>query len=170
MDFHAKIYLCYFDDNFFVSYIKKKETNLRMETTILEMFGDIESRQSYLPHFWYMLKYFVKVLHVVYKLLYNVLIVYGNSSMRTKLRCHNLIDGPWSIQNNMQLFRELVRFTQIQTQLVSSLVRFNLNPKFQDAISRLFFRLTKFLNMIIWYNNSTSSDMCNGLPVKMNFL
>ena len=61
-------------------------------------------------------------------------------------------------------------FTQIQTQLVASQVRFNLNPVFQDTVSRPFFRLTKVLDTIIWYNNKTSSHMHNGLPVEMNFL
>ena len=79
-------------------------------------------------------------------------------------------DRPRTIHVNMHLFRELVTFTQIQTQLVASQVRFNLNPVFQDTVSRLFIRLTKFLNTIIWYNNKTSSHMHNGLPVKMDFL
>ena len=170
MDFHTKIYPCYFDDKYLISCIEKKETNLRMETTILEMLKDIESRQYYLPCYWYMLKYFVRSLHVVYRLLYKLLLIYANSSMRTKLKCHNLIDRPRTIHVNMHLFRKLVTFTQIQTQLVASQVRFNLNPVFQDTVSRLFFRLTKILNTIIWYDNKTSSHMCNRLPVKMEFL
>ena len=85
MDFHTKIYPCYFDGKYLISCIEKKETNLRMETTILEMLKDIGSRQYYLPHYWYMLKYFVRALHGVYRLLYKLLLIYGNSSMRTKL-------------------------------------------------------------------------------------
>ena len=89
--------------------------------------------------YWYMLKYFVRSLHVVYRLLYKLLLIYGNSSVRTKLKCHNLIGRPRTIHVNMCLFRELVTFTQIQTQLVASQVRFNLNPVFQDTVSRPFF-------------------------------
>ena len=170
MDVHAKVHPCYYDSKHHVSCVNKKNTNLQMEMTILEMLKDIELRQSYLPHHWYMLKYFVRALHAVYQLLYKILVVYGNSSMKTKLRCHNLIDGPRSINDNICLFKELVMFTQIQTQLIGAQVCFVLKLKFQDTISKLFFRLTKFLHTIIWYDNSTSDVMHDGLPVKMRFL
>ena len=136
--------------------------NLQMETTILEMLKAIQLRQSYLPHHWYMLKYFIRALHAVYWLLYKILVVYGNSSMKTKLRCHNLIDGPRSINDNICLFKELVTFTQIQTQVTGAQVCFVLKPKFQDIISKLFFRLTKFLHTIIRYDNSTLDVMHDG--------
>ena len=97
MDFSAKCYPCYFDAATLVSLKDKQVTNLRMETTILEMLNDIQSRQSYLHKYWYNLKYFVQALHGVYQLLYKILVVYGNSSMRTKLKCHDLIKGPRTI-------------------------------------------------------------------------
>ena len=141
-----------------------------METTILEMLNDIQSRQSYLHKYWYNLKYFVQALHRVYQLLYKILVVYGNSSMRTKLKCHNLINGPRTIWQNLLLFKELVSFTQIQTQLIGSLVWFHLKVNFQDTISELFFWLTTFLHKVIWFDNSTNNIMHNGLPVKFNFM
>ena len=148
----------------------KRAVNLRMETTILEMLNDIQSRQCYLHKYWYNLKYFVRALHGVYRLLYKILIVHGNSSMRTKLKCHNLIHGPRTIRQNLRLFKELVSFTQIQTQLIASLVCFHLKVNFQDTISRLFFRLTTFLYKVIWFDNSSDNIMHNGLPVKFNFI
>ena len=170
MDFNAKCYPCYFDTSTLVSLNEKKTTNLKMETTILEMLSDIQSRQCYLHKYWYNLKYFVRALHGVYQLLYKILFVYGNSSMRTKLKCHNLINGPRTIQQNLHLFKELVSFTQIQMQIIGSLVCFHLKVNFQDKISKLFFWLTTFLHKVIWYDNSTDKEMHNGLPVKLNFL
>ena len=90
--------------------------------------------------------------------------------MRTKLKCHNLINGPRTIQQILQLLKELVSFTQIQMQLIGSLVHFHLKVNFQDIISKLFFQLTTFLHKVIWYDNSIEKEMCNGLPVKLNFL
>ena len=88
--------------------------------------------------------------------------------MASKLKCHNIVHGPQPIQKNF--FRELVVFTQIKTAMISTIVWSKLNPNFQDMISRLYFRLTKFLNKIIWYDNCTTNVMSNGLPVKLDFL
>ena len=56
MDFHTKIYLCYFDNKYLISCIEKKETNLRMETTILGMLKDIESVMVWQMYFKIILK------------------------------------------------------------------------------------------------------------------
>ena len=89
--------------------------------------------------------------------------------MASKLKCHNIVHGPQPIQN-LKLFKELVVFTQIQTAMIGTIVWSKLNLNFQDTISRLFFRLTKFLNKVIWYDNSTTNIMSNGLPVKLDFM
>ena len=97
MDYDAPIYPCYFNPKYLVSYKEKKKVNIRMETTLLEMLKDVEMRHSYLHRYWYTLKYFVHCLHAVYRLLFKVLTVFGNSSMVSKLKCHNLEDGPRAI-------------------------------------------------------------------------
>ena len=53
--------------------------------------------------------------------------------MRTKLKCHDLINGPQTIGHNLHLFKELVSFTQIQTHLIGSLVHFHLKVKTQSV-------------------------------------
>ena len=90
--------------------------------------------------------------------------------MASKLRCHNIVHGPQPIQKNLKLFRELMVFTQIQTAMIGTIVCSKLNLNFQDMISRLFFRLTKFLDKLIWYDNSTTNIISNGLPVKLDFM
>ena len=108
------------------------------------MLKDMELRHCYLHKYWYTLRYFVCSVHAVYKLLFKILCVFGNSSMASKLKCYNLQDGPRPIVQNLELFKELVVFTQIQAQMIGLIVRGNLNLDFQDTISRIFFRLTKF--------------------------
>ena len=75
--------------------------------------------------------------------------------MRTKLSCHNLLNGPRPIRQNVKLFKELIVFTQIQTQLVGAIVHSNLTSNVQDTISRIFFHLTTFLSKIILYDDCT---------------
>ena len=118
MDYDAPIYPCYFDPKYLVSCKEKRKVNIRMETTLLEMLKDVEMRCSYLHRYWYTLKYLVCGLHAVYRLLFKVLTVFGSSSMVSKLKCHNLENGPRSIDQNLELFKELVVFTQIQIQII----------------------------------------------------
>ena len=139
MDFNVKVYPCYFDENYMVSCTDKKKVNLRMEAKTLELLTDIQNRRTYLEKYWYNLKYYVHSLHAIYKLLYKMLTVYGNSSMKTRLKCHNLVDGPRTIKQNALLFQELIHFTQNQTQLLGAQICFDFSPKFQDTISRIFF-------------------------------
>ena len=93
--------------------------------------------------------------------------IFGNSSMRTKLSCHNLLNGPRPIRQNVKLFKELIVFTQIQTELVGAIV---LTPNVQDTISRIFFHLTTFLSKIILYDDCMTDTFRNSLPVKLNFI
>ena len=81
------------------------------------MLKDVGMRHSYLHRYWYTLKYFVHCLHAVYRLLFKVLTVFGNSSMVSKLKCHNLEDGPRPIDQNLELFKECVVFSQIKLKL-----------------------------------------------------
>ena len=137
MDYDAPIYPCYFDPKYLVSCKEKRKVNIRMETTLLEMLKDVEMRCSYLHRYWYTLKHFVCGLYAVYRLLFKVLTVFGSSSMASKLKCHNLENGPvWKrpIDQNLELFKELVVFTQIQIQIIGSILRGKLNPDIQDTI------------------------------------
>ena len=170
MDDDAKVYPCYYDPHYLVSCTDKRKVNLRMECTILEMLKDIEIHKKYLHNHWYILKYFVWCLHAVYRLLYKILSIYGSPGVYSKLKCHNLQAGPRPVVQNLFLFEELVVFTQIQTQIIGSIIQTKLSPAFQDTISRLFYCLTIFLNKIIWTDNCTSNTFRNGLPVKYNFI
>ena len=172
MDLNTKVHPCYYDPAHLVSCKEKKEVNLRMELKILQLLKDVEARTQYIHKYWYNLKYFIQSLHGTYRLLYKVLCIFVNSSMRSKLSCHDLINGPRPVKENLKLFKQLIVFTQIQTQLVGSIVHFDLRPHVQDQISKTNFCLTTFtfLAKIIWYDNSTTAIFRHGLPVKLNFL
>ena len=135
MNFNAKVHPCYYDPAHLVS-CKEKEVNLRMELKILELLKDVEARTQYIHKYWYNLKYFIQSLHGMYRLLYKVLCVFGNSSMRSKLSCHDLMNGSRPVKENLKLFKQLIVFTQIQTQLVGSIVCFDLRPHIQDQIGK----------------------------------
>ena len=165
-----KFYPCYYDPKYLISCTDKRKVNLRMECTIMEMLKEIEIWKSYLHKHWYTLKYFVHSLHAVYRLLYKIWSVFGTFGMCSKLKCHNLQDGPRPILQNLELFNELVVFTQIKTQIIGSIVQTKLCHNFQDTTSRLFYCLTLFLNKVIWNNNSTSNIFRKSLKVKMQFL
>ena len=46
MDYDAKVYPCYYDPHYLVSFTDKRKMNLRMECTILEMLKHIEIQQE----------------------------------------------------------------------------------------------------------------------------
>ena len=120
MDYNAKVHLCYYNANYLVSCKDKRKVNLRMECTILEMLQDIELCKSYLHNQWYMLRYFD--VFMLCRLLYKILSVFGSLGMCSKLNCHNLQDGPRPVVQNLSLFTELVVFTQIQIQIIGSII------------------------------------------------
>ena len=175
IDYDAPLYPCFTHFTHFTQILwsvckEKRKVNIRMEMTILEMLKDIEKRHSYLYKYWYTLWYFVHCLHTVYWLLFKVLSVFGNSSMASKLKCHNIQDGPRPIQQNLELFKELVVFTHIKIQMIGSIVWGKINLDFQDTLSQIFFWLTKFLNNIIWFDNRTDNVLHDWWPVQMHFL
>ena len=80
------------------------------------------------------------------------------------------MDGPRPIAQNMDLFKELVVFAQIQTHIIGSIIRTKLCPHVQDTLSKLFYHLTVFVNRIIWSDNCMTNVFRNGLPIKLNFI
>ena len=114
MDYDARVFPCYFDMEYLVSCKDKRRVNLRMETTILEMMKDIENHQKYLHKYWYTLRHFVCSIHAVYRLMYKVLCIFGQKGMVSKLKFHHLLDGPRPIKLNLEIFKEISVFIQIQ--------------------------------------------------------
>ena len=101
-------------------------------------------------------------MHGIYKLLYKVVHVFGNSSMASKLKCHNIQDGPRPIQQNLELFKELVVFTQIQIQIIGSNCKRKIKSRYSGYNQSNILLIDKFLNNMIWFDNRTGNVLCNG--------
>ena len=117
-----------------------------------------------------MLKYFVNSLHGAYRLLYKILLVYGDSNVCTKFEYHHLIYGPRPIKQNLELFSKLVNFISLQLAYINCIEKFKLHVPVQDKIIYLLHRLVKFFDCVIWLDDVTRESTINGLPVKMNFI
>ena len=62
--------------------------------------------------------------------------------MCSRSKYHNLINGPRTIQQNLVIFNELCRFISIQIALIAAQLKFYLNIKFQDTLTKLLFELS----------------------------
>ena len=132
----------------------KKEMNLRITEKLQYLLGEIKQKGNYLEQHWYSAKYMVHALHCTYLLLYKILKKYGNTGMATKSEYHNLVYGSRPLKENLEIFSELCYFVSIQIDLIVAQLRFDLNVCFQDTLTRLLFRLAKFMEKVIWYENS----------------
>ena len=83
---------------------------------------------------------------------------------------HNLIYGPRPIQQNLEMFSELIKFVSLQLAYIQAIVLFRLNIGMQNRITLNLHRLVKFFDRLIWLDYVTESYMRNGLPVKMEFI
>ena len=70
----------------------------------------------------------------------------------------------------MAIFQDLCKFVSIQIDLVAAQVRFYLSMPFQDNLTKSLFRLTQFVERVIWYQNSCTDYFIDGFPVKLNWL
>ena len=81
-----------------------------------------------------------------------------------------MIYGPRPVAENIRLFTSLIDFIIQQLAFIESILRFKLNVKMHDQITRLFHRLVKFFDKILWVEDNMSDVFKNGLPVKYKFL
>ena len=129
----------------------------------------MESKGEYLDKYWYDLKYMVHALQSIY-MLHKILKKYGNEGMCSKDDCHHLIYGLRPINENKKIFHELCRFISIQIDLIAAQLRYYLIVPMQDTLTRLLFRLTKFMETVIAKENALTGFFVQGLPVKLNWL
>ena len=132
--------------------------------------SDIGGKKKYLHLYWYHLKYYIHSLHAAYRLLYRILYIYGDNQICNKHNNHNMIYGPRPVAENIRLFTSLIDFIIQQLAFIESILRFKLNVKMHDQITRLLHRLVKFFDKILWVEDNMSDVFKNGLPVKYKFL
>ena len=170
MEFRKKIHPSVLYKNVHESAKDKQQLNVQLVHELDSTLQDISTRKHYLHEYWYNLKYYVKSLHAAYRLLYKTLHVYGDSNLCKKFMYHDLIDGPRPIQQNLELFSELIKFVSLQLAYIQSIVLFKLNICMQNQITLNLHRLVKFFYTVIWLRDVTEKYMRNGLPIRMEFI
>ena len=146
MEFKVRIHKSVLQLNKLESAKDKHLLNERLIQELQDTLKLITQRNTYLHEYWYILRYFVKSLHGAYRLLYKILLVYGDSNVCRKFILHDLIDGPRPIKQNLELFLQLVKFVSLQLAYIHCIVKFKLNVPMQDKITFLLHRLIKFLD------------------------
>ena len=160
----------YFEPKVMVTVKYKQTMNLRIIKKLHYLLGEMKAKETYLENYWYNLKYMVKALHAIYHLLYKILMKYVSEEMCSKSEYHHLICGPRPIKQNMEIFQELCKFISVQVDLIACQLRYYLSVHLQDNFMRLLFRLSQFMEKVIWYENSLPGLMVNGLPIKLNWI
>ena len=90
-------------------------------------------------------------------------------NLQKKCHYHDLAYGPRPIAENVFLFSYLMDFIDLQFSYIEAILRFRLNVKMHDTVTRLLHRLIKFFDKIIWVDDNTSAFFCNSVPVKFNY-
>ena len=166
MEFRRKIYSSVLNCRILESAIDKKELNITLISELRSITSHIKRRTSYLHLFWYNLKYFLHTLHGSYRLLYKILHTFGDSNICKKCHYHDLVYGPRPITENVAIFTSLVDFISLQLCYIEAILRFRLNVKMHDTVTRPLHQLIKFFDKIIWDDDNTSTIFHNGVPVK----
>ena len=122
--------------------------NNRMEEEINYLLGIVEHKTKHLKDYWYTLKLFTHGMHAMYKLLHKFLVIYGNGATSAKWKYHNLIYGPRSIKENLDILTKLCKFTSFQVAWIGCVVRFSGALPTLNNAAMIFKRLIRFFGYV----------------------
>ena len=125
--------------------------------------------KGYLKDYWYDLKYLTHSLHAVYRLLYKIILTFGENGMANRCKYHHLVYGPRTIDCNLQIYKCLVKFLDVQFGIMGAMIRQSSCPKVQDAISLKLHTVIKFFDAILYHEERNTNIFCNGIPHKLHF-
>ena len=83
---------------------------------------------------------------------------------------HNLVYGPRSIQENLDILTELCKFTSLQVAWIGCVVRFTGALTTLNNAAMIFKWVIWFLDMLVWHDDVTSQYTRNGFPIKYDFI
>ena len=63
--------------------------------------------------------------------------------MASKCKYHNLVYGPQTIESNLQIYKTLVKFLDVQLGIMGAMVRQSSCPRIQDTMSLKLYRVIK---------------------------
>ena len=90
--------------------------------------------------------------------------------MASKCKYHNLVYGPQTIDSNLQIYKSLVKFLDVQLGSMGAMVRQSSCPKIQDTISLKLQRVIKFMDAILYHKERNINIFCNGILYKLHFI
>ena len=112
---------------YIISIRHKCTLNLRLQEEICAYLKCF-SAKGYLKDYWYDFKYLTHSLHVVYRLLYKIILTFGENGMANRCKYHHLVYDPRTIAHNLQIYKCLVKFLDVQLGIMG--------PKFLSQSSR----------------------------------
>ena len=98
--------------------------NTRIKEEINYLLRIVEHKAKHLKDHWHTLKLFTHGMHAMYRLLHKFLVIYINGATSAKCKYHNLIYGPRSIKENLDILTELCKFTSFQVAWIGCVVTF----------------------------------------------
>ena len=131
---------------------------------------DILKTISYLLNYWYDLKLYTHSLHGIYRLYYKILVTFGNKGMAVKCKFYNLIHCPRHVSQNVTIFKYLVRFVDIQNELIGAVLRFSSNMEKFNKTALLIYRVNCFIDKMMYFEVKNPGIFTAGLPVMYDFI
>ena len=152
--------------NYLVTMREKGKLNICLQEEICIYLNQLSKTRIYLGNYWYNLKY----LTGVYRLFYKVILVLGTHGMASRCKYHYLVDGPHTIDTNLEIYAHLLKIIDIQIGIMGSLVRLSSVPKVQDTISLKLHRVIKIFDAILYNEEKNLNHFSNGFPIKFEFM
>ena len=165
---HKKIYWCFFEEGVLVSLHEKAGANLRIFKKMRIYLKELSERSSYLQNFWYSLKYCTGILHGIYRLYYKLLLIYGDSKIKSPY--HNLVHGPHTIWFNARLLPHLIDIVLAQICDIYHMVSRKYYLKLQDKTSMVGVHTNKSLEKFLDFDDHFFGEFRFGKPVKLEWL
>ena len=150
--------------SYLVTMREKRKLNICLQEEICIYLNQL-SMKRYLGNYWYNLKYLTKGLHGIYRLFYKMILVLGTHGMAGRCKYHYLVNGPQTIDTNLEIYGHLLKIIDIQIGIMGTLVRLRFIPKVQDTISLKLHRVIKFFDTILYNEEKNLNHFSNGLPI-----
>ena len=125
-------------------------SSLRLLTEIACSLKDISKKISYLSNYWYDLKLYTHSFHGIYRFYYKILLTFGNKGMAVKCEYHDFIHGSGHVSQHLTIFKYLVKFVDIQNELIGAFVRFSSNMEMLNEMALLIYRVNCFIDMMMF--------------------
>ena len=165
---HKKIYWCFFEEGVLVSLHEKAGANLRIFRKMRIYLKELSERSTYLHNLWYSLKYCTGILHGIYHLYYKLLLIYGDSKVKSQY--HDIVHGPRTMQFNTSLLQHLINIIFAQICNVYHMVSRKYYLKLQNDTSMVGLHANKAIEKFLDFDDRFFGEFSSGKPIKLEWL